>query len=276
MAYFFLANHLLLLSAKKPQALSNEPVGYRPGGSALVPVNQILTPYGYQIHLPGMRPQALALSPDGRLIAVSGKTNELVIIDSADLRICQRVPLPAESQREPMPEMPFSQFLFPDKEGQLTYNGLIFSPDGRKIYLSNVNGSIKVFSVNEKGLVKPSHTISLPPANAPRRQKEIPSGLALSPDGQILYVCGNLSNQLLEIDAYFGRVLRTFEVGVAPYEVLLAHGKAYVSNWGGRRPQEGDLVGPAGRGTLVKVDPEKYIACEGSISVIDLKSGAKN
>lgn len=40
-------------------------------------------------------------------------------------------------------------------------------------------------------------------------------------------------------------------------------------------PQERDIVGPAGRGSLVKVDPEKYIASEGSIRVMDLGSGQK-
>ena len=45
-----------------------------------------------------------------------------------------------------------------------------------------------------------------------------------------------------------GKVLRTFDVGVAPYDVVLVGQKAYVSNWGGRRPA-GDLTGPpvAGR-----------------------------
>lgn len=260
---------------KSPPVSTEEPVGYQSDGSIIVPVNQILTPYGDQIQLPGMRPQAMALSPDGHLLAVSGKTSELVIIDPVDRKILQRVPLPAEDQSEPQPEVSSAQIINPDKEGQLSYNGLIFSPDGRKIYLSNVNGSIKVFSIGLDGQVRPAYTIKLPAAKAPRRNEEIPAGLALSPDGRTLYVCGNLSNQLLEIDAYFGRVLRTFEVGVAPYEVILTKDKAYVSNWGGRRPQEGDLVGPAGRGTLVKVDPEKYIACEGSISVIDLKTGQK-
>ncbi len=250
-----------------------EPVGFRPDGSVVVPVNQILTPYGDQIQLPGLRPQDIAISPDGRLIAVSGKTSDLVLIDSADRKILQVVPFPSETQFGPLPEITSDQILIPDKEGQLSYHGLIFSPDGQKIYLSNVNGSIKVFSVADDGQVRPSHTISLPPAHAPRRKEEIPAGLALSPDGRKLYVCGNLSNQLLEIDAYFGKILRVFEVGVAPFEVILAKGKAYVSNWGGRRPAEGDVVGPAGRGTLVKVDPEKYIACEGSVSVIDLEKG---
>lgn len=252
---------------------AQEYVGYKEDGSAVVPVNQVLTSFGFQIELPRMRPQALAISPDRRLVAVSGKTNELVIIDPADIKIWQRVVFPAETQNEPLPEISSTNILEPDKEGQISYTGLVFSGDGKKIYLSNVNGSIKVFSVNNDGQVYPSHTIPLPPANAPRRQEEIPAGLALSADGRTLYICGNLSNRLLEIDSYFGKVKRTFDVGVAPYDVVLTKGKAYVSNWGGGRPAEGDLTGPAGRGTLVKVDPEKHIACQGSVSVIDLNSG---
>ncbi len=42
------------------------------------PANQILTPAGRQVELAGMRPQALALSPDGRLLVTAGKTHELV------------------------------------------------------------------------------------------------------------------------------------------------------------------------------------------------------
>ena len=69
------------------------------------------------------------------------------------------------------------------------------------------------------------------------------------------------------------RHCRTFAVGVAPYDVLLVGQKAYVSNWGGRRPGKNDLTGPAGRGTVVRVDPVKHIASEGSVSVVDLKTG---
>src|SRR6185369_9868389 len=46
------------------------------------------------------------------------------------------------------------------------------------------------------------------------------------------------------------------------------------SNQGGRRPGEGDRTGPAGRGMLVRVDPVRDIASEGSVSVIDLASGS--
>lgn len=116
--------------------------------------------------------------------------------------------------------------------------------------------------------------MSLPAADAPRRKQEIPAGLALSPGGRKLYVCGSLSNRLYELDAAQGTLLRSWDVGVAPFDVVLAGDKAYVSCWGGRRPQPGDLTGPAGRGTEVKVDPVRHIASEGSLSVIDLSGRA--
>ena len=48
--------------------------------------------------------------------------------------------------------------------------------------------------------------------------------------------------------------------------------KAFVSNWGGRRPDSQSITGPAGQGTLVRVDPVRRIASEGSLSIIDLNS----
>jgi YVTN family beta-propeller protein len=251
-----------------------EQVGVAGENRTVLPVNQVLVPAGTQIPLPGLRPQALALSPDGRLLAVSGKTSELVIIDPALGTIVQRVSLPSEEQNIPLPDPPSANILEPDQKGQVSYTGLVFSPDGSRIYLSNVNGSIKVFSVLEDGTVTPSHSILLPPADAPRRKNEIPAGLALSADGRSLYVCANLSNRLLVIDAHTNAVTQIFDVGAAPYDVRLVDGKAYVSNWGGRRPKPGDLTGPAGRGTIVKVDPVTHIANEGSVSVIDIASGS--
>ncbi len=256
----------------------------QPGGELLVvgrdrdevtitPVNQLLSPTGIQVEMPGMRPQALALSPDGRLLIVSGKTSQLVVLDPGTGEVLQRVELPADDQQVPLPEVASENILNPDKKGQVSYTGLVFAPDGRAIFMSNVNGSIKVFRVGDDGRVAPSHTIALPAADVPRRKQEIPSGLAVSPDGSKLYVCGNLSNRLLELEIASGRVLRVFDVGVAPYDVVLAGNIAAVSNWGGRRPGAGDLTGPAGRGTEVRVDPVRHIASEGSVSFVDLDAG---
>jgi YVTN family beta-propeller protein len=240
------------------------------------PANQILTPAGVQVELPGLRPQALALSPDGKLLVTAGKTKELVVVDPVTGDIRQRVLLPSEKDQDPAPDAVSTHILEPDKEGQVSYTGLVFSPDGSRIYLANVNGSIKVFGVEHGGNVVGLLTLPLPPADAPKRKAEIPSGLAVAPDGKRLYVCGNLSNRLLELDATSGAVLRTWDVGVAPYDVVLVRNKAYVSNWGGRRPDAQSTTGPAGRGTFVRVDPVRHIASEGSVSVIELMAGGAN
>jgi YVTN family beta-propeller protein len=249
-------------------------VGNAADGRVVTPVNQVLTPYGKQLDLPGMRPQALALSPDGKLLATAGKTSEVVIVDPETGTIRQRVTLPMErGGRDSAPPPVSEQLLNPDDEGQLSFTGLVFSPKGDRLYMSNVNGSIKVFAVALDGNVTPERSWPLPRVDAPRREEEIPSGLAVAPDGARLYVCGNLSNKLLVLDTRTGETVQTFDVGVAPYDVVLVGNKAYVSNWGGRRPGPGDLTGPAGRGTEVRVDPVRHIASEGSVSVIDLAAG---
>lgn len=238
----------------------------------VTPVNQILMPFGQMLDLPEIRPQALALSPDGKLLVTAGKTHELVVIDPAAGKTLQRVPLPSDKATDATADVVSTHILDPDKEGQLGFTGLVFSPDGKRIYLSNVNGSIKVFDVDADHQVKGRFSINLPSANAPRRKPEIPAGLRFSADGTKLYVALNLSNRLAEMDAATGKILRTWDVGFQPFDVVLAGGKAYVSNWGGRRADTNSVTGPGGRGTKVRVDPVRFIASEGSVSVIDLKA----
>ena len=250
-----------------------ELVGRKDDGRTVTPVNQTLSPYGRFVDLPGLRPQALAATRDGHLL-VSGKTAELLVLDAGSGELLQRVEFPSDGRREASVEPVSPNILRPDTKGQLSYTGLIVDDAGRRVFLSNVRGSIKVFRIADDGTVAPSHTLPLPPANAPRRDEEIPTGLALAADGASLFVCGMLSNRLLEIDARTGELRRSVEVGVAPWDVVLAGGCAFVSNFGGRRPGPGDLVGPAGRGTTVRVDPLRHIASEGSVSVVDLASGA--
>jgi DNA-binding beta-propeller fold protein YncE len=258
-------------AAAKTPADPKETVGWHGANRAVLPVSQTITPLGRQIELPGMRPQALAISPDGRILVVTGKTNLLVVVNPETAEVVDRVPLPAEGAGTNQPVSP--RQLEAAAKSQVSFTGLIFSGDGRRIYLSNVEGDIKVFEVDAEGHVKGSRSIALPEAKGLERKAEIPSGLALSPDGKRLYVCGNLTNTLLEIDTESAAVLRRFDVGVAPYDVVLVRDMAYVSNWGGRRLGPGDLTGPAGRGTVVRVDPVHYVASDGSVTMIDLASG---
>jgi YVTN family beta-propeller protein len=247
----------------------SEHVGRSSDGRVVTPVNQVVIPTGLTVDLPGLRPQALALSPDGRILVAAGKTAEIIVVDPPTGQILQHVPLPAEGQSAPDPVS--THLLQPDQEGQVSYTGLAFSPDGSRLYLANVNGSIKVFSVNQDHEVAGLFSIALPPANAPWREADLPAGLAVSRDGKRLYVALNLSNRLVELDAATGAVLRLWKTGVAPYDVVLAGDKAYVSNWGGRRPDANSVTGPAGQGTFVRVDPVRHIANEGSVTVIEVQ-----
>jgi YVTN family beta-propeller protein len=241
------------------------PVGQVSKNYYITPTSQILTPAGQQIRMSGLRPQALALSPDGELLVTSGRNNQLYVIDTATGRILQKVAMPGDNTES-------SQEPGKDSKALLSLTGLTFSPDGKRIYLSNVRGDMKVFSVKGKK-VRRLNRFSVPNAGAPGRKEEIPAGLTVSMDGKRLYAVGNLGNKLYEFDTATGKILRSWDTGVAPFDVVLAAGKAYVSNSGGRRPEKSDLTAPAGRGTKVKVDPVRYIANEGSVSVIDLASG---
>ena len=245
---------------------ANAPVGRIDATRIVTPVNQVITPTGTQVAVPGMRPKALVLSPNGKLLATAGAGgHELVTVSPVTGQILQRVSLPTANTTAT--EKPKSE-----KDAELSFTGLVFSPDGSRIYLSNVAGDIKVFTVERDGTVSALTSIPLPKATAPQREQEIPAGLAVSKKGDRLYAALNLSNKLAELDTQTGNVARTWDVGVAPYDVVLANGKAYVSNWGGRRPDADSLTGPAGRGTTVRVDPVRHIASEGSISVIDLQT----
>jgi YVTN family beta-propeller protein len=227
------------------------------------PTGQVLTPAGRQVRLPGMRPQALALSPNGHLLATAGKNNTLVLIDPASGRIRQTIPLSTRQTETSTSTV----------TAQLSFTGLVFAPDGRRIYLSNTSGDVWAFPVDAQGLVGNPVVLPVPDAGAPKQKREIPTGIAVSANGQRLYVVGNLGNRLHELDALSGQARRSWETGVAPYDVVLAGGKAYVSNLGGRRPAKDDLKAAAGLGTAVRVDPVRHIANEGSVTVIDLAAG---
>ena len=267
LGFLFSLSTACSLATKKPAAAASA------GRGTALPVSQIITPAGIQVELSGLRPQVLALSPDGRLLITSGETHEIVVVDPETGAIRQLVPFPVEASSSPRPLSPSENVLKPGDEGRVSYTGLAFSPEGKRLYLSNVNGRIEVFGVLPGGEVAGLFSILLPSAGAPRREEEIPAGIAVSNDGKRLYVALNLSNRLGEFESKDGRLLRLFDVGVAPYDVALVGRKAYVSNWGGRRPQAGDVTGPVGRGTLVKVDPSTFVANEGSVTVVDLDSG---
>jgi YVTN family beta-propeller protein len=287
---------------------------------------QLLTPAGRQVELPGMRPQAVALSPDGKLLVSAGATNKLIVFDAVSGQVLHGLsfstnrnpqargafPPPAAQTNsvetsdgsatsgeatESQPEATTSAAstnnpastntvgrgrglpvggrggrgsMDTSGDAQISVAGLVFSPDGTRIYMSNWRGrnsDIRVFEVKE-GKVAATQLWPLPKAFG--QTNELPAGLTVSADGKRLYVVGNIGNHLYEMDTSNGTILRTWNTGFAPFDVVLAKDKAYVSNLGGRVPNTNDLVAPAGKGTFVRVDPVRAIPYEGTVSIIDL------
>ncbi|MCX6574797.1 MAG: hypothetical protein NTV82_00205, partial [Candidatus Aminicenantes bacterium] len=118
--------------------IEKRPAAAPPSRRTALPVNQVVAPIGIQVELSGLRPQVLALSPDGRLLVTSGKTHELVAVDPATGEIRQRVLLPPEPPDVSKPRAPSENIQIADEKGQVSYTGLAFSPDGKRLYLSNV------------------------------------------------------------------------------------------------------------------------------------------
>ena len=232
------------------------------------PVNQRTTPAGTQVDLPGVRPNALALSPDGKLLVTSGLKRELIVVDPATGKILQQVSMPANAEGDTGNSVS-PLVLRANARDKLSLTGLAFSPDGSRIYLSNINGDVKVFGVSRDHQVSPLFSIPLPPANKPGRTNDIPTGIAVARDGKKIYVALTIANQLAELDAATGKLLRRWDVGNAPFDVVLAGKKIYVSNWGGRRPDTDSVIGPIGRNGTVRVDAHS-VASEGSVSVVEL------
>ena len=288
------------LNAKEPPGflVKSNAVGRVALDRYVTPTGQWLTPAGQQVELPGLRPQAIAISPDGKLLVTAGRTNFMAVIDLTTGRLRQKAPLSSrkvEVKLEPVApesddpaaegddtgadaEMPVEKPANgtnkpPSTTAQMSFTGLTFAPDGKHIYLANAAGTVRAFPVGESNVIGIPLSFNVPEAKLQKSKKDIPTGMAVSADGKHLYVLGNLANKLHEMDAANGKVLRSWDTGVAPYDVVLAAGKAYVSNLGGRRPSPGTLTAPAGKGTSVRVDALRHIPNEGSVTVVDLAAG---
>ena len=105
---------------------------------------------------------------------------------------------------------------------------------------------------------------------------ELPSGMALSPDGSKLYVALNGANKLGVIDTATGTVLDEIPVGNAPRQVVLADNGtvAYVSNEGGRPANKHDFTNLSD-GTPIVSSPSTGGAITGTVSEVNLKTGRK-
>ncbi len=225
----------------------NIQVGPQPDGSFLVPSNQLLRPAGLQVVFPG-RPVDLVQTPNRKLLLVKNRSS-VDVIRMEDRTILQSLNLA--------------------KNG-CSFTGICLSADGKKVFVTDAKNLIHVASFDSSRMLRWERPIQLP---APEIGGDaVPGGLTLNHQQNKIFVTLSRNNTLGMVNLESGAV-EEIPVGVAPYDVVLGSGsKAYVSNWGGRQPKEGEPTYNTS-GSQVLVDPETGIANNGSVSVVDLISG---
>jgi YVTN family beta-propeller protein len=215
------------------------PAGPQGNGTSITPQGWFVSPAGVQTQL-GDRPFGIAVSPDGKYLAITNdgaSTQSIVIVNESTSAVIQEIDYNAP---------------------QGVYVGIAYSPDGSRLYASaggtifNQTGQadqkgtfngVRIYSVDPStGKLTETSPLLIPmPIGTNGKQINLfTAGLALSADGNTLYVTDNLGSALSVIDltssaATTGGAATTIQVGPNPYTVALSHdGKtAYVSNQGG-------------------------------------------
>jgi DNA-binding beta-propeller fold protein YncE len=154
--------------------------GFQGRGETLLPNGWSLKPVGKQVEL-GDFPSRMKLSPDGRFAAIlhtGWGTHEVRMVSIAEGTILSSVAL------------------------DQAYQGLCFSPDGKRLYVSRGEDEAVFVYEHRDGYLTLADTMQLIDSD----QKSVVAGLATTRDGKKLLVCGLLSNQL-EIVNLEGRKL---------------------------------------------------------------------
>ena len=155
------------------------------------------------------------------------------------------------------------------------FNGLAFSPDGKKFYVSGGDsGVIYVFNYQAgqatlEREVKPN----------PTAQHTFLAGIAVHPKTGTVYVCNEGNHELWELNAKTLLLEKSVAVGQHPHSVVLgADGiHLYVSNWGSRSISIVDsvkhtrlrdiTVGIRPNDMALSPDGRLFVACSGDNSV---------
>jgi len=230
-------------------------VGPQSDGTFVVATTQAISPAGKSVTFPG-RPTDLALSPDGKTLAVkttgrstaTSRNADIVFIDMARQEVGQMLELPS---------------------GENNYCGIAWASDSRTLWTTDAAGCLRSACRREDGTMEWRDAISLPGPDG--KGASAPGGLCLDEEQGRVYVVLSRNNTLAVVNLSTLAVEREIPVGVAPYTVVKLRDKLYVSNWGGRRPVQGDKTGPTG-GSLAVIDPETGVACTGTVSVIALSA----
>jgi YVTN family beta-propeller protein len=246
-----LVTHWFVQAAVDVQDLpTTEQVGPTADGGWIMPTGHKVRSAGETVAFAG-RPVNLVLSKDGAVLYVKDNRG-LLAIGTTDSKIRQ-------------------QLAFPLKEGA-SMHGFTLSRDGKRLYATTAQRHLHEANIDVSGVLTWRRAIVLP---GPKGEKDNSHalGVAITDDDKQALVCLSRNNTLGLVDLDTGKLVKQIETGVAPYDVALSpDGQfAYISNWGGRRPKEGDKTATSS-GTPTVID-DRGVASSGTVMKIDLAKG---
>ncbi|HWC23154.1 MAG TPA: alkaline phosphatase family protein [Flexivirga sp.] len=242
-----------LASAAPSGLFGDKQVGTEYRDGLLVSDNQFIKPIGERLVTENGKYMGSTVSPDGRFVAASSTDKSIVlqIVDLSTYKVVWKVGKGATADQQ----------LADKSVGQ---EGPTWSPDGKFVWLPETNGLTR-FPVNADGTLGTPKSFPLPKVDG---NSALPGKSAYSADGKTLYVPLNGQNTVIAMDPETGAVSKTWNVGIAPRQILPVGSKLYVSNEGGRRATAGDDT-MTSYGTDVPADGYKGTSTTGTVSVID-------
>lgn len=269
---------LVLASCGPPVALSTPvTLGEQPDGSILVPTNQTVTPVGVIQRIKRDRPKDLALSPDGKVLAVLAKAG--VHFFRPDGSVIGDVKLNAGPLG--LAWTPDSTALFVSGDNGEVYR-LAAGPEGWEIFhfffisetredrTRNENEALPRRTLAARAIALEEPRVMTTEQRPQHEGNPQVTGLDVSADGKRLYAGLGMANAVAVIDLKNDKLITTIPVGVAPYRVAAApDGETlYVANRAGRALR-GAEARAFSAGSAVRIDPATDAALGGSVSIID-------
>jgi YVTN family beta-propeller protein len=264
----------------------NEAVEGTYANGVLLPTNQWVSPLGTRAWTDsGARILTSSLSPDGKTLATltwSDYNTTLTLVNLTNDTTSAVLPI-FNGFKVPTAPDPYA-----NEDGSIGTDGPLWSPDGNTIWVPQTTyidkytynaGTGKwaeadaIWACGTSTQANPAPDCdSYGPGDATGADQ--PAGMALSSNGQYLYVAFTGTNKLAVVNTADDQIINQIPVGNAPRQVVLsADGStAYVSNEGGRPATTTDYTNQSD-GTNIVSSPVTGAATTGTVSVVNLNSG---
>ncbi|MGI8508509.1 MAG: beta-propeller fold lactonase family protein [Gemmatimonadaceae bacterium] len=112
--------------------------------------------------------------------------------------------------------------------------GMTFSADGKSLYTSGAHRNVVYHYAWNGSRAALRDSIILAPPDSTSDHTPFPAGIALSPDGSMLYVVENMADSIAVVSVTTNLIVQKLATGHYPYGVAVSpSGDVFVSAWGG-------------------------------------------